>query len=54
MQVVSVTRQMVSGNLYTVEFEVGTTECVKNQEKLAHEKLHLCAIKQGKNSTKFQ
>ncbi len=43
----SVSRQVVAGILYTVEFELGTTLCAKNDLKLTHEKLHHCQLKEG-------
>ena len=54
LQVESVTQQVVSGLLYTVKFELGTTICVKNQQKLSHQKLHQCQLKDGKGMELFR
>jgi len=40
-----VTSQSVSGTLYTIDFQLGETHCVKDTVK--HEQLHLCEAKSG-------
>ena len=41
-------KQTVAGIVYSVEFELGVTHCVKTDKQLTHEKLHQCELNDGK------